>query len=189
MGLLIDKAYFEKADMVVPGLGKLENVNKLNALIDKYEPEYLQAIFNYSFYIIVKEEFEKAEADIAQRFKDLRDGVEYTDGAGVTRKWTGFINDEFISPLAYFVFYKFLRFNQPQVTVSGVKSTENAKSVNTGPFQKQAEAWNKMVGLNHLLIHFLLNRKADGELVYPEFKLSEVDVTEYNNLMTKMTWI
>lgn len=182
---LIDKTYFEDADLLVPGLEKETQENKLNELITKYEPEYLQDILGYSFYKTFKTAVEAGEAGLAQRWKDLRDGADYTDAGGVLRKWEGFANAETMrSPIANYVYYRWLRYNVPTTTVSGEKTSKAPKSVSNSSVGKQTAAWNEMVRMNRVLFDFLLNKKDDnGDLVYPEFKTEELG-TGFANLTT-----
>jgi hypothetical protein len=87
------------------------------------------------------------------------------------------------------VYFYFIKGNQPVTTVSGEKSTENTKSVNVTPSPKLIRAWNEMVDFNHSLVDFLLNKKEAGVKVYPEFDPYTLDVNEYNNLMTKISFL
>lgn len=181
---LIDKTYFEDADLLVPGLEKQEQENKLNELIAKYEPEYLQNILGYGFYKTFKTAVEAGEEGLAQRWKDLRDGQEYTDASGVLRKWEGFAGESMRSPIANYVYYRWLRYNVPTTTVSGEKTSKAPKSVSNSSVGKQTGAWNEMVRMNCVLVDFLLNKKDEnGDLVYPEFKTEELG-TEFVNLTT-----
>lgn len=186
---LIDKTYFEDADLLIPGLEKPTQIRKVNELIDKYEPDFLKGLLGYGFY----SEFmaglatvdDNDEPAIPARWTDLRDGAEYTDASGVLRKWEGFCNDQWRSPVANYVYFYFLRYNGVTTTVSGEKASSSDKSTNHSSYNKQIKAWNEMVRMNHTVIDFLLNKKADGELVYPEFKLEELG-DEFINLTTKI---
>lgn len=185
--ILIDKTYFEDADLLIPGMGKEAQVNKVNELINKYEPEYLKGILGYSFYKTFTEALEATNGDdeaLAARWKDMRDGAEYTCN-GHLMKWEGFINEQLKSPIAQYVYYWFLRYNVPTTTVSGEKESKSDKSSNVSSIGKQVRAWNTMVEMNRSLVDYLLNKKDDsGVLVYPEFKPQEPTRSFCNLLQT-----
>lgn len=185
---LIDKTYFEDADLLIPGMGKETQVNKVNELIAKYEPEYLKAILGYGFYKMFMDALGAAEGDdelLDIRWKDLRDGADYVNDCNETCRWEGFTNDLYLTPINRYVYYYFLRKNVPTTTVSGEKESKSDKSKSVSSVGKQVRAWNEMVGLNRVLVDFLLNKKDDnGVLVYPEFKAQEPTRSFVNLLQT-----
>lgn len=182
--ILIDKTYFEDADMLVAGLGQNVNVKKLNELIAKYERQYLKNILGYAFYKAFQSAMDdEAESEtLATKWKELRDGGEYTDSTGVLRKWEGLINNDLTSPIANYIYYWYLRKNASRTTVRGEKSDKQPTSDSSSSINKQVRAWNEMVRMSCSLVDFLLNKKEDGEKVYTDFKTEELTPEFYNLL-------
>lgn len=182
MNNLIDTSYFI-GDINIAQLGQRTVINRVEQYIAKYEPVYLLKLLGYAFSKLFNEGREEAEP--AERWTNLIEGDEYTNEQGITSKWTGFTNDALISPIANYVYYWYTRDNASQTTASGEKSDNIKESVNVGPAMKQVHAWNEMVMLNRELYSFLINKKIDGNRVYPEFDPEKVGC-EATDLLTKI---
>lgn len=128
------------------------SVAGLNNAISRYEDEYLELVLGYELW----DEFITAYAaslvegadPLADKWTDLLTGAEFEfeyDGVTYTRKWLGFSNSKYISPIANYIYYKHrcdLLSNFNGVSES-VINKENATNVNPG--DRLIDVWNDMV--------------------------------------------
>jgi len=149
MDKLIDIEYF-KGSITIPNLNKDEGDDFNDTYIGTYQENYLQKALGYTMFKEFETELEKDEGDIPQIWKDLRDGVEYDvtiDGNTIGTKWNGFKNDEEISPIAYFVYFKWIKENYAQLTGTGVGVSNKENATNYPPIFKSTASWNKYIKL------------------------------------------
>lgn len=168
---LIDVSYFF-GDIPVPQLSSIAVTGKLNSIIEQREPEYLRAVLGYPTY---KEMLAAlATPSPAQKWVDIRDGAEYVDADGRTQKWNGLVRtgNPKRSPIAYFVYYWYLRVEATKATASGesIPDTQNAKPVN--PRQKMVTTWNEMVMMSRELYWFMYANQS----VYSDWSISDIRV-------------
>ena len=95
-----------------------------------------------------------AEQNPLQKWLDLRDGKEYetqdADGRTVKVKWSGFQNAEYISCLAYFIYYEWQVNNYSQNSTTGENkaTAQNSERASMSDYnRKLVYAYNKGVDL------------------------------------------
>lgn len=180
MANLIDKTYFI-GEITIAQLSQPAARDNLDVFIGKYEPEYLEKALGYEFYQLFKEGIgvETPEG----KWTDLRDGAEYTNAAGFTKKWKGLTNAAKISPIANYIYYWH---SCDLVTFSTGNGEKEGKSDNAGnvtSIGKQSKAYNAMVDMTCQLHDFLLNKKdEDDNLVYDDFDIEQVTVMGKTNV-------
>lgn len=142
---LINTSYFI-GEINLPNIDK--KINTYNAAIEQYEKEILINLLGYELYT----EFIAAIAlpGPDQKWLDLRDGAEFTmeyNGQDITLKWEGLINDEKISLIAYYCYYKIRKRDVSLTTsVNEVRGKlENSETVNET--RKIINAWRLMLSL------------------------------------------
>jgi len=143
---LIDQSYFV-GDIALPNLDEVSNT--IQDTIDRYEEECLKNLLGHQLYEAFILGLEEPSPD--QEWIDLRDGKEFTfevDGHTVTEKWNGLINNDRVSLISYYVYYKYRYENLSTTTsindVQGI--AENATKVNDT--RKMVYAWNRGIELS-----------------------------------------
>ena len=119
---------------------------ELKSLISQYELDFYRKILGY---------------DNAKKF------VEYIESGEGEEKWDNLKNmlveqvgDRKVSPIAYYVFFFYLRKNQTQATPIG--NIDESSSNKVTPCNiKMISAWNQMAYLNRYLSDFLYNNQDD----------------------------
>ena len=168
--MIIDKTYFI-GEINIPGLQSTDVQAKLNVFINKYESEYLELALGYSFAKLFAAGL--AADTPPTKWTDLKDGAEYENADGITKKWKGLSNSMKNSPIANYVYYWHTRDNATYTAPMGEVKGKSENSVSTSGAIKQMRAYNAMVDMTRSLHEFLLCKKASSVLVYTEFKLSE----------------
>lgn len=164
--MIIDGTYFIGA-INIAGLGQRDRQRAMDVFIEQSEPDYLRGVLGVPLYNAFKTGVEADEPQ--QRWEKLTTGDTYVDANGVTQQWTGFINPEKKSPIAYYVFVQYNNGNATTNTVSGEKTNGITGMANQSAHQKNLKAWFEMVELNCKLVDYLRNKKVDGVPVYPEY--------------------
>lgn len=168
---MINETYFVM-DISLP-----DKKSDWDVIIARYEKEILIKLLGYPLY----SEFISglAEETPLQKWLDLRNGADFSfeyKGKTISTHWNGLINDEKISLLAYYVYYKY-RYNTIINTTSigdVVGKSENSEKVSDVP--KLVYAWNEMVSLyGHTLDSF----SNDNKTYYNS------DPSAYNFLLAK----
>jgi len=97
--MLIDISYFDKVENNIPNTTYPDVASLVNSLIAVYEPEYLSTVLGYS----INKDFQAGllVGTVDQKFKDIRDGVEFTGARGQVQKWPGLVGTIKQSPIAY----------------------------------------------------------------------------------------
>ena len=117
--------------------------------MDTYEEEVLKSLLGYQLYKAFIAGI--AEVTPAQKWIDLRDGVEFTfevNGNTVTEKWEGLINTQKISLISYYVYYQYRQFNDSFYSGAGSQVeplTEHSNRSNNMAIM--SSSWNSMVEL------------------------------------------
>jgi len=158
---------FFKGELVIAGRGDSNVVQMLDKVIAVREPQYLELVMGYECYKTFKDAI--AVNDPEQRWKDIRDGVDFRDTTGRLRKWIGFSNTEKISPIANYVFFFYQRAQQSFSTGVGEVGAKSNNATAVDPSIKLYEAWNTCSEMTDTLQLLLKSKDESGLSVYPEF--------------------
>jgi hypothetical protein len=171
---LIDTSYFY-GDLSIAQITNEAVEANVQRFIKQYEPELLADLLGYELY-----KNYLAGVATVQKYKDIRDGKEYTNRAGKLAKWRGLKNNSISQSLiANYVYYWYLR-NEASITTGTGEKTANAQNAsNASPRVKMTRAWNQMAKWNMELVEFLVSNQTD----YPEF-ISYYGSCELDNLLT-----
>lgn len=155
----IDSSYFI-LEINVPNAGTqnpalMGATNELQQFIEKYESKYLSEVLGYEMY---KDFLANIQL---QKYKDLLDGVEFTDSLGRLNKWCGFVNSEKVSPIANYVYVKLLSHRVSSLSGVGLVGTNTENSVRVDPSFLMTMVHNEMVEMNIVLHNYLLTRQTD----------------------------
>ena len=180
----IDKTYFF-GELILSGVQDTEGAAALQLVIDSREDELLNKLLGYelnkAYQAALLLEVGPTPGPailLEQRFLDLREGKEYTNGSGVLVKWPGLrftVGTMKKSLIANYVYWNYVRDNHTFTTGSGEKKSPLA--INALPTAKLVRAWNEMVDWNYQLFDFL----NFYPVIYPEY----VDVSVDSILFTK----
>jgi hypothetical protein len=134
--MFTDSTYFVN-DIQVTG----SDIGYITAAAPKYERELLRKCLGYTLAELVLSYSISSE----QRIKDIVEGKSYTDtinGEETTMYWEGLANDDKNSPLAYYVYARFMDNDNRHKSGVGMSApeAENSKMVDSS-FQIMA-AWN-----------------------------------------------
>ena len=158
---IITYNYF-KGTLNLPHTGSGQGQVFITQYITQFEIEFLRLALGYE----LAKELVANIASTDDKWKDLRDGVEYQNSRLMLDRWNGFKDEtNWISPIANYVFYKIV--DKGIVELSGVGAiqpeAENAQRLY--PQLMLVDTWNRMVDMVRILHDFLrLNRDT-----YPEF--------------------
>jgi len=168
----IDKTYFF-GELILSGVQDAEGAAALQLIIDSREDELLTKLLGYELYKAYKTAVALEVDDtpgpvvlLEQRFLDLRDGKEYTNGSEVLVKWPGLrftVGTMKKSLIANYVYWYYVRDNHTFTTGSGEK--KSPLTINALPTAKLVRAWNEMIDWNYQLYDFLNYYP----LIYPEY--------------------
>lgn len=159
---IVNQSFFIEP-IELPNLTHAATLEKLTASINKYEPECLLKILGYPLYKLFGTE-------ASQRMTDLLSGAEYTDGSGNLQKWQGLKHDTVISLIANYIYCGIKEYEASHTSPSGTIITKPSASVNIGPYEKFATAWNFFSDEVYSMTCFLwLKKDGGGARVYPEF--------------------
>lgn len=162
--MIIDLTYFYGALTIPQVASDQATGDAVNFFIKEYEPKLLKALLGHALYSNL---IAGLTAD-TQIYKDIRDGVEYTNRSQVLSKWDGlrFVDGTVkTSLIANYVYYWYMRNNASTTTPSGERVITTENSMSTSPRYKMSTAWNKMVGEIYNLREFLLSKV----VTYPDF--------------------
>jgi hypothetical protein len=157
--MIIDHTYFVR-EINIPQLSQPAVLENLNLFIEKYEPQFLRAVFGWELAVLIMgylntEEVEGVEPD--ERIGWLVEG-------SPLKQWGGLRNNEKISPLANYIFY---RLTDDSVTFlaqvgESTATAENSRRVSND--DRLIFVWNEMVEMM-VGLHSLLKSG-----LYPEYK-------------------
>lgn len=169
---LIDRKYFD-FEINLP-----VNFNSdLSNFIDRFEPEILKSLLGYELYSLVT-----ANTDTSGRLYDLINGKEYTvsyNGRDQKIKWNGLINSDYISLIAYYVYYQYQRCKATLPGASGEVKLRHENSFNADLHVKVMDAWSRMRELYGYVGQSELEPSAynflkKNEATYPEWLFTEI---------------
>jgi hypothetical protein len=152
MANIIDYSYFIR-EINLPQTGNPDGQSTVTNFITLYEKELLQLVLGYDLWKAFTAGL--VEVTPAQKWKDLRDGKEFTNLSGKNKKWEGFKNTDLVSPIANYVYYKVMENNATQTTTIGEVSTNKENAASVSPVLKMVNAWNRMVDMICVLKEFL----------------------------------
>lgn len=149
---LIDETYFI-GELNLPNTNDENVIEVLEQFIDKYEKSFLTDLLGYELYKEFTAGLKVSPVD--QKWKDLRDGAEYTYNQRLY-KWDGLIRDETqTSPIANYIYYHWQRDAISQTTAIGEVASKSENSIRVSPSGKMIRAWNEMVNELWKLVSFL----------------------------------
>lgn len=172
---LIDPTYFVN-DINIP-LGTY-NAAVLTAAITRWEPDLLRRSLGYDLAKLVSA---YANPGSEQRIIDIVEGKEYDYDSDHVVKWQGLKNTALISPIAYYVYYRYVRSQLVLFNSSGATAQEAEHGVRADASQLLAGAWFQMRELMGYpgqdvyapsLYNFLLANLDD----YPELEFTDMDM-------------
>lgn len=161
--MIIDYTYF-RGEITIAQLSQASVREDLQLLINKYEQRYLKQLLGLDMYNAFMAGIDPISgAD--QKWLNILQGVEYEHN-GNTYEWIGFENDLKESPIANYVYYKYITKEVELTTGIGqvVPKAENAVIASAVP--KLTRAWNEMVDWQRGLIRYL----DDNRSLYPEWR-------------------
>lgn len=168
---LINKGFFI-GDISISQISQPQVEEVLIAFIAKYETPFLTALLGYGFQKLMLANSSE------QRFKDIIEGVEYTDSKGVLKMWYGLANPTTkFSAIAQYVFYQYVRSkHEIQTGIATVKpKAENAIVI--VPQYTLNKSWNDMCDMIDELRMFLHSKASD----YPEYVSRETKCFRRSN--------
>lgn len=134
--------------------------------IDEHEERLLTDLLGYSLYKDYKAGIAAGSPD--PKWLAIRDGLEYTNRAGILSKWRGLKFTDGTakkSLIANYIYWHWMDNEQTITTGTGEKKAKNQNADHATPAYKMVSAWNQMVFWNWELIEFLLSKQSD----YPSF--------------------
>ncbi len=172
---IISTAYFY-GDLSIAQISQLTVKADVEWLIDKYESNFLRQLFGQELFSQYKVGTEATDGSafldeslVAQKWKDLRDGKQYTNRNGMVVYFNGLAKKTTsttkLSPIANFVYFNHLRKMATSTTGSGEAAVQSENAIPASSIDKQVTIWNQMVEMNLELYDFLLSNPND----YPSF--------------------
>ena len=149
--------------------------------ITQYEKEAMVMLLGYDLY----KDFIANASDT--RWSRLISGHEYNvdyQGLSTTIKWNGLTNADLVSPLAYYIYYYYMKFHASDTTSVGESVFQKENALAIQPVQKMVSAWNNFVDLygkindvviNPTAYNFLYNFKDDTTNGYDGWIFQPVD--------------
>lgn len=181
--MIIDRTYFT-GPLVIPQLGSIPVQDTVDDYISIYEPELLSKALGESLADALNQAIEDlgsgSDEDLDQRWKDLLNGVSFTNTSDRPAKWVGLapVDKKPGGPVAAFVWFHYTRDTAAQNSGVGVVSATAENAVNVSPTFKLSQAWNTMAKQVQVLWQFL-NANTD---VYPEWVSSEVCYSSFGTI-------
>lgn len=161
--MITDNTYF-KGSIYLSNVFDSSNAEYavLNNYIERYENNYLEDMLGYE----MKSQFlsEISSDPTSGIWFDLWKGATFQYG-GKQYKWIGFSNLEKLSPIAYYIYYWYMRNQNSQTTGVGEVGSNVPNNGVANESIKLMTAWNEMVRLNNTLYDFLYVNLSD----YPTF--------------------
>lgn len=134
----------------------------LTQFIDQYEDEFLEKALGLELAIALKANI----ASVDSKWVALRDGIDFQNSIGRVDRWLGIVkNATKYSPIANYVYYKFVEDGITQTSGIGEVQAKGENSDRVYPQLKLQTAWNRMAEqLRRLHDYLRLN-----PTTYPEF--------------------
>ena len=178
-------------DLAIPNKGHQAEAERLDAMISKLEPKFLESALGGLYYVL-KPYFDAEPLPIGfsvpERYLWLRDGSNYIDNNGKLRYWKGLLysvgNIQY-SPIAYYVYYFYQRLIQSHTTGVSTATHKTPEGMSINPVEKMLFAWNEMSEMVEELCSFLWNKK--GEVVATESWSSVFSVRDDEQIKVGVT--
>lgn len=150
--MIIDGTFFT-GDISIAGLNVNDaesptvraKIDNLMSYVNRYEPKYLEYLLG--------EELSRRFIDYVGSKSKGNDAFDSLLGKLVTE--TG---DNKYSPIAYYVYFYFVRGNQQQATILGVKRFEEDEEL-VSPNTMLIYAWNNMADMTYKVYRYLCDNK------------------------------
>lgn len=165
---LIDISYFV-GELNIPNRGNTLVIERINFFIDRYEKEFLYKILGVGCFNDFIAGINASTPET--KWTNLKNGCEFINTYNVLDKYYGLVNNVKKSPIAYYVYYHFLRDGYTQTAGIGEVKANAENATVVSPAGKMISAWNEMVDLNRSLLDFLYVNGTD----YPKYNLAFVD--------------
>lgn len=161
MATLIDHTYFIR-DLTIGQGDNSVVIGNVQAMIDKYEQQYLLELFGYNF----KKLYDAGITAVTAKYVDIKTGKEYTNFYSVLDKWRGFVDTTAkTSPIANYCYYWYQRDGISKTMGDGEFINNPEKKISVGAADKMQRAWNEMVCWNKEFWAFMYAKRD----TYPEF--------------------
>lgn len=137
----IDVDYF-KGSLQIPNLDKDTAAFESN-YIEVFEKEYLIHVLGYDLYAQLIANYNTLTDD---KWKWLVEGKTFVvtlSAIDYTVNWNGLINTAKLSPIAYYVYYKYVEQNYQQLTGLGVGAQNNENATTVDPSNKMVWSNNE----------------------------------------------
>jgi len=175
---LIDQTYF-KDEIFIPNTVRDNSQEDEDIrFINNYENIFLQKCLGYTFYTLFRDGL--LATPVAQRWIDLRDGVEWVDKWGKLHGWQTIRNAD-----ANYVYYYIMRNKITNTAMIGETSVNTENSARTSPGSKMSKAWSAMQQqLKQMwnMLKYRVTSSSDDTLVYPEFLIEDVCWSEFKGV-------
>ncbi len=161
MANIITYEYF-RGTLSLPQTVNADGQALLTQFITQYEDEFLEKALGLELATGLKTNIASADP----KWVALRDGTDFQNSLGRLDRWVGFVNNTTkISPIANYVYYKFVEDGITQTAGIGEVQAKGENADRVYPQLKLQSAWNRMVEMLRRLHDYLrLNRDT-----YPEF--------------------
>lgn len=154
--LIVDTTFFF-GELEIPQVTEAYVQSYVTSLIQEHEPRFLEQLFGYAMY----KDYLANQA--ASKYQDIINGKEYTDAAGVLRKWKGLKYAtlagpppaKFKSAIANYIYFRYMQDSQTASTGTGEKGIEANSTIVASPWSKMVRSWNSMVDDNIALYNFI----------------------------------
>jgi hypothetical protein len=135
---LIDKTYFV-GDISIPA----KTYDNLDLFIARYEKELLIRLFGMDIYTLIAAYNPEDEPATPENILDIIKGKEFIEN-DITYRWNGLINTEKISPIAYYVYYHYMRHSVSHTSTTGEIKSKHKHSDPADITNKVSLAWFKL---------------------------------------------
>lgn len=143
-------------DLTLAQIGNTSVQSDVQKYIDKFEQEYLFNLLGYS----TKKSLDAGALNI------LKEGVEYISRFNnLLSKWIGLNFQNNASPIASYIYCKYMIDNQTKTTPAGEKNVQAINAATSNANRKIMNQWNWMVDRNRELIDYLMSNQD----IYPDF--------------------
>lgn len=161
--MIIDQTYF----VLEINIAQLSNdivSEEVDLFINRYEPDFLKRVFGVTLKNLIHD-FESG-TNSEERIERLVDGYTFAY-EGKTYEWKGLRNPDKESPIANFVFVKYIENQMSQQTGIGERKSKGENSDDHLADWRLVLAWNRIVIMMEPLLLLLKN----GE--YPDYEPGE----------------
>lgn len=140
---LIDATYFEKGVLYIPNNTDMNtspvdsptNQTDLEVFIENYERDFLLNALGITLYEELQTAIPLLDEPANLKWKNLVNGVTYTNSDGVVKRWDGLLGFNKQSVIAFYIFTEYIRnYNETFATTGVVRNqSKNAVSYNATP--------------------------------------------------------